>query len=496
MQIKIGSFSKRHNSTKQPGRSWGTTLAHVDLKEDCSMEDPVFRIGFANWNTAYNYIYVPSWERYYFVIDVTVRIGRIWEVSCRLDAAATYKSDIQATTAFVLYDTAANNDIIDSRLALNTQASVSSFSTFLAPNQLTAAGKFVITVVGDESTQAFIVDETQLMDIIKKTKIDSAFDGSEVMQPADYDYSQADQLPDGTDIETWIKIGAFVKSAAKTTRQAAKIAFSGDNPLDFIRSAIWYPWDIQGDGQLQEIKLGTLLPTGVMARPIVNKIRGGVVAVAIPWQANDWRRNAPYHHIYLYIPFIGMVQLSNADIIDVSVIHVGWALNKITGEFNVQVMRDYGEEGVGNIIGVYAGDTAASVPIGASNISPRQAINSIVSGVGAVASVVSGNVFGAAALAAQSIGAVSPSISCIGGASGGAAYGLDMNVICFTVFHNTSAEPNTIASVVGTPTMAHHSLSGKSGYVQTQDISIQGANMSDAVRQELNQMCDNGIFIE
>ena len=496
MIVKIGSFSKRHNSTKQPDNSWGTTLSDVELKEDTSLEEPVFRIGFANWNTAYNYIYVPAWSRYYFVIDVTVRIGRIWEVSCRLDAAATYKADIQAATAFILYDATANTDIIDSRLAVNTQASVSSFSTFLAPNQLTAAGKYVITVVGDESTQSFIVTDSDIKDIIKSTKVKSAFEGHDAMAPADYDYSQADGLPDGTDIETWIKIGSFVKAAAKTTRQAAEISFSGDNPLDCIRSAIWYPWDVSGDGASQEIKLGTLLGTGVYARPIINKIIGNVIPVTIPWQASDWRRNSPYHNIYLYIPFVGMIQLSNSDIIDVNTIHVGWSLNRLTGEFAVQVMRDYGEEGAGNIIGVYSADTAAAVPIGSSNISPRQAINALVTGIGAAASVVSGNVFGAAALAAQSIGAISPSISCIGGASGGASYGLDMNIICFTVFHNTSAEPNTIAPVIGTPTMAHHSLSGKTGYVQTQGASIQGANMSDAVRQELNTMCDNGIFLE
>lgn len=481
--------AKRHNSTLIPT---GGTVLNVSLKNGCDLLAPTFYLDYAS---------VPSWSmmefagRYYFITGVTSLRQDYWQIDAEVDVLATYKADIQATTAFVLYDATANSDIIDSRLAVNTQASVRSFATFLAPNQLTAAGKYVITVVGDESTQSFIVTDSDIKDIIKSTKIKSAFEGQDAMEQPDIDFSMAEQLPTGTDLETYIKIGEFVKSGVRTARQAAEISFSGDNPLDCIRSAIWYPWDVSGDGASQEIKLGTLLGTGVYARPIINKIIGNVIPVTIPWQANDWRRNSPYHHIYLYIPFVGMIQLSNADIIDVNTIHVGWSLNRLTGEFAVQVMRDYGEEGAGNIIGVYSADTAAAVPIGSSNISPRQAINALVTGIGAAASVVSGNVFGAAALAAQSIGAISPSISCIGGASGGASYGLDMNIICFTVFHDTSAEPNTIAPVIGTPTMAHHSLAQKTGYVQTQDASV-GGSMTDTERQRINQLLDGGIYIE
>ena len=75
---------------------------------------------------------------------------------------------------------------------------------------------------------------------------------------------------------------------------------SGNNPLECLRSAIWYPWDIVGDGTPESIKLG-VLNTQVTASPVVNKGRGGTVTVNIPWQASDWRRNAPYHQIYLYI---------------------------------------------------------------------------------------------------------------------------------------------------------------------------------------------------
>lgn len=482
--------SKRHNSTLQPSGSG--TVIDVQLKNGSDIIAPVFLLSLTSLP---DYSMMVFEGRTYFITGISSVRDNLWEISAEVDVLATYKSNILATTAFVLYDSTANNDIIDSRLAVNTQASVNSFATFIAPNQLTAAGKYVITVVGDESTQSFIVTDTDIKDIIKSTKIKSAFEGPDAMQQPDYDFSQAEQLPDGTDIETYIKIGEFIKSGVRTSRQAAEISFSGDNPLDCIRSAIWYPWDVSGDGALQEIKLGTLLKTGVYARPIINKIIGNVIPVTIPWQANDWRRNSPYHHIYLYIPFIGMIQLSNSDIIDVNTIHVGWSLNRLTGEFAVQVMRDYGEEGAGNIIGVYSADTAAAVPIGSSNISPRQAINALVSGIGAAASAVSGNVFGAAALAAQSIGAISPSISCIGGASGGASYGLDMNIICFTVFHNTSAEPNTLAPVIGTPTMAHHSLAGKTGYVQTQQFSVSGS-MTDTERSRINMLLDGGIYIE
>lgn len=464
MIVKIGSFSKRHNSTKQPDNSWGTTLSDVELKEDTSLEEPVFRIGFANWDTAYNYIYVPSWGRYYFVIDVTVRIGRIWEVSCRLDAAATYKADIQATTAFILYDATANTDLIDSRLMITTPAITEYVETPLS-DYLNTTGVYCLSVVGacdnvsgTQGARTYALSIGALKNVLSSVQ----------QYIADLGAQDTDSK------EAILSIGRQLVGAG--------------NVMENIRGCTWIPWNVSamGDVSNEGIWLG-LFDTGKAGYAIDVPVKSYETSISIPWHFTDWRRNSPYTQVYLYIPFVGLVQLSSENLIGQSVVYVKVSINRLNGNCDFEVRA-------GNqIIGTYSATTGIGIPVGVSGISGETA------GVGALAHVASmavGGAAGAIAGAVAQISQIAPNVITAGNLSGGAAVGLNLNLRCYTISHNTSAEPNTIAPVIGTPVFAHHSLSGKSGFVQTRDISIQGANMSDAVRQELNAMCDNGIFIE
>ncbi len=516
MQIKIGSFSKRHNSTKQPANSWGTTLSDVELKEDCSMEEPVFRIGFANWNTAYNYIYIPSWNRYYFVIDVTVQIGRIWEVSCRLDAAATYKADITASQAFILYADVQNTEIIDSRLPTKTTATYAVNYATLSQSLMTGQWKIAVSVCGDDSTSTFLLTPAQVRSLVNATDFDSWFNqlwasitaeqSSLDNQKSNYGQEAASIANDITNISDDILgfkalsnamlLGArsasqLLTSAIQTTVASLAKFFrkviATPNAMDCIRSAVFLPWDVVGDGSMTNIMLGEY-DTGIAALPVYNPIQHDVVSVSIPWQASDWRRNAPYHQIYLYLPFMGDVELSPSDLIDCASLKIYFSLNVMNGALNYRVATDKD-----TTIGVFSCQTGVSYPIGASNITPV----SVGMGIAGAASAIMGApTLAAAATAAASLAAIRPNSSCVGGGGGGAGSGLDMRIICHSVYHDTNVSPSNPSPTIGQPASMTASLSGFAGYVQTQGASIQGANMSDAVRQELNAMCDNGIFIE
>lgn len=58
--------------------------------------------------------------RYYFITGITSLRQDYWQIDAEVDVLATYKSDIQATTAFILYDAAANSELVDTRLAVQT----------------------------------------------------------------------------------------------------------------------------------------------------------------------------------------------------------------------------------------------------------------------------------------------------------------------------------------------------------------------------------------
>lgn len=516
MQIKIGSFSKRHNSTKQPASAWGTTLSDVELKEDCSMEEPVFRIGFSNWDTAYNYIYVPSWDRYYFVVDVTVRIGRIWEVACRLDAAATYKSDILSGNQHILYANAANSEIVDNRIPAKTSATYSTNYVTLSQSLMTGQWKIAVSVVGDDSTTTYLLTPAQVRQLVNATDMDTWFSNLwNTATPSSTD--SADYLSGETNTSqvnvtsaisaiasvqdavsavakaiNWL-VGDGIRTTIETMKRIVRIIIATPSAMDCIRSAIFIPWDVVGDGSMQQIMLGEY-PTGIQALPVYNPIQTGQVSISIPWQASDWRRNSPYHQFYLYLPFVGSVQLSPSAMMDQSSLTIYYSLNVVNGALNYRVAGTSGDI----TIGTFAAQTGVPYAIGASNVQANDVVMSIAGGVAATAAAAAGGagVVAAVNLASASLAGIQPNISCVGGGSGGAASGLDMRVILHSVFHDTTASPSNVRATIGEPFDESASLASFTGFVQTEKASIQGANMSDAVRQELNTMCDNGIFIE
>ena len=113
MNLYLFSVNKRINSTKRPDLSSGKELT-VQLKDEISFENPVFKIksdviGGTFTPVAFNYAYAPYWMRYYFITDWKF-INGCWECYCSVDVLASFKNQINNTTAYVIrsssnYDT-------------------------------------------------------------------------------------------------------------------------------------------------------------------------------------------------------------------------------------------------------------------------------------------------------------------------------------------------------------------------------------------------------
>ena len=99
INVTLYSFSKRENSTKQPS-SGGTTYS-CTLIDDTSLMNPTFKMEIASNPIGKNYAYVSSFNRYYFITDITSSKG-FWYISCKCDVLATYKSTIGAESHYVL----------------------------------------------------------------------------------------------------------------------------------------------------------------------------------------------------------------------------------------------------------------------------------------------------------------------------------------------------------------------------------------------------------
>lgn len=73
-----------------------------ELKEDCSIIDPVIKIAADVSSMALvNYLYIPSFSRYYFINNVISINNDICEVHAHVDVLSTYKDEIRAQRAIV-----------------------------------------------------------------------------------------------------------------------------------------------------------------------------------------------------------------------------------------------------------------------------------------------------------------------------------------------------------------------------------------------------------
>lgn len=92
------SFSKKENSTARPSGS-GTSFS-CTLKEPTSIEAPTLELAIAS-PTFYDYAYIPSFDRYYYVTDWTYNRG-VWEVTLAVDVLASFKTEIGSSYIYVL----------------------------------------------------------------------------------------------------------------------------------------------------------------------------------------------------------------------------------------------------------------------------------------------------------------------------------------------------------------------------------------------------------
>lgn len=120
--IKLYNFNKKPNSTKRPSSSAGTTFSCV-MKTISSVLTPIVEIRTAsNTIPLYNYAYISSFHRYYFIEDVRYEIG-VWVISMRCDVLASFKDDIENSRQYVLRSASDYNTSIADSLYLTKVAS-------------------------------------------------------------------------------------------------------------------------------------------------------------------------------------------------------------------------------------------------------------------------------------------------------------------------------------------------------------------------------------
>lgn len=469
--LVFSNFSKRKNSTKTPLDSSGTVV-DVALKESTSIEAPVFRLT----SNDFTINYVKAFGAYYFVSDIVSIDKAHIEIYCEKDVLATYKSEIGATDAFVVYATNGNAQIIDPRICCDAALDLSTVKTAAMPWAVNSSGTVRLTVNGMDGCVTYSLSIMGMRALLSdlQTWSDDLF--NQHTPPS----VQGDTIQQIKESFQWMgtEVCGFLKQLV-----------SSGNVGDNIRSAVWVPWDVDGVamGSGENIYLGQYDTGFHSAWRISQVIDSQDVAIEIPWLYGDWR-DAVFSQLYIYIPYIGVINIDTRNIIGIPYIRLQMARNTQTGALSVKI--GVGSSGVTAIeIGTYGADTAAPYPVGMLIKDPSGILNTVVS-VGA--GVVSGGVgaaIGAAGTIRSIANAIIPNPTVIGGIGGGAGAGLDQSIKVWMVGRTASEAPGASAAAHGMPLMAKRTIGNLSGYVQCENASadITGESRDkDAVNGFLN----------
>lgn len=528
--IYVGKIAKRRNSTLQPTLN---TSFDVLLKSPTSLHTPTFSISAASFD--YNYL---KWnDRYYFVTDVVSKNNGLWEVSAVCDVLATYKTDIIASTQFVSYSSHNTNSWLpDTRIPL-LKASTTSRNTVSMAGLFNDVGFYVMTAVGQNGCVAYAMDKATLDKVLASIQ-DWEDDGvlaamAQISAPGST-YSRgpihAVTSDDNHDcfnalyavlLEGFESLGnmftdfqqslstciASIGGAAVTT------GFLGNAYAlapECIRSCIWVPFFASPFADTGvDLYLGNLpcKNNGQFIHPFTLKSapHTGSVSINIPWNYSDWRRGV-CEDVYLYLPMVGMIQLSATSLTNVSSLEISYSATATDGVVCYEIKAG------GNVIGTYSGQCSANYPIGINQqASAGEIAQAVIGGVdktvsAAVSSSISPVSMGAtvaagvwnAATSGYEVANIANSthLTTVGGIGGGAGSGLDLDIQCYTVCHETVITPSTMAATMGLPTMAPMALSTLTGYCQCANAHVAATGAEAQELDEIDAYLNSGFYIE
>lgn len=290
MQIKLYSTAKKSNSTRRPTASGLVATVDANIKDNCSVLNPVLLLTYDQ--NYFNYVQIPAFGgRYYFVDDIILNHG-LTEVHCSVDVLASYKVEIGSTDMLITRSSYSyDGNIIDSNYPGKSNVQTSDVNATISELNFTgfSNGYYVLGVqgYGSASTNMVIYYElspANFLDVIKNFYNSSG------------------------DNSRWGNLAAGVKNSL--------------NKLDdFIVSCRWFPFsflDPNETTQYSKVYLGNF-NSGVDGAILTGPRTALSTTVSLPVhpQASargNWLKKSPYTRYEVIDPLIGKFGLNPEDI--------------------------------------------------------------------------------------------------------------------------------------------------------------------------------------
>ena len=445
LPVTLYNFPKRQNSTAVP--SSGGTPVEVVLKQETSYNNPSFIIQ-ADAAPEANYLAFDG--AYYFIDDIRSVRNNIWELVCSIDPLGTLRSDILNTSAYVEYATGGSMAIQDDRIVPASSLRIASAS---AAGGFSSHGCYLLSVVGKTGVATYAMDLTSVMYILNQIQ------------------NWADNL---------VQPLSSVEDVLKTV--GTQIMSAG-GAMECIRDCRWIPFpisDLPLGLPADDLSIGMYRIASRFAY-VTDAITTKSVSLKIPFTRSGFLRLPPYSEVQLYLPFVGNIALQSPHFVNNDTLVIDISRNNKSGAIAYQIFLG------GYTIGTYGAETAVSVPVGVSNISPQ----AVVTSAAGAAIAATYNPIGAVASAVS----LQPTNSCVGGIQGGAGAGLQNDLQVTVLERDISGAVGNMDATRGLPVFANRRIGDISGYVQTRGVSIGGSGRG-VLKEAANSLLDGGVFVE
>lgn len=120
----------------------------VTLKDNMDFITPVIRLSPSYISTAFNYVYIPDFNRYYYLNGKGVLIGKLVEYTLRVDVLMSWKAAIKDSTVIASRSTNNGNKLLPDSIPLLAKRNV---LYKRLTGGITATGKFGSDVIDSTS---------------------------------------------------------------------------------------------------------------------------------------------------------------------------------------------------------------------------------------------------------------------------------------------------------------------------------------------------------
>lgn len=316
MQAIFYQFAKRTNSTKRPsgGHEFG-----IDLKAPCNIINPEIKIASQSDPTGYNYCYLPTFSRYYWVKNWTYSEG-LWTASLTVDTLASYREQIGNSTEYVARSSARFDGTISDGLYPAT-AKVQSVTTAFQ-------GGFAETISGGFFVIGFIAKNANSVGAVTYV----------VMTPGNTKKLSAKLLTD---------VSYLSIDNAEISDSLTKILF---NPYQYIVSCTYFPFSIAKITAhlplVSSVDVGWWsvdIPCWILGEDNNNLTKS--VSVAIPKHPQAASRGgycsaSPYTDYTIFLQPFGVIPLDASKLWGAATLSIQYTVDLFTGDSILRVFTD------------------------------------------------------------------------------------------------------------------------------------------------------------